>query len=143
MQKVHKNRRSRLEENFEYLLNDLNIDYKYEDKKLIYIIPESQHTYLIDWSLPNNIYIETKGYLSDHKERSKYILIKQQYPNIDLRFIFENPNKLCGGTKYTHEVWAIKNGFKYCGIKDIETIKEWLQNDSINKRKKAKVIDET
>lgn len=119
-------RRSKLEERFEYLLNDLQIQYKYEKDKLTYIIPESKHTYLIDWSLPNNLFCETKGYLSDHQERTKYLLIKQQYPNLDLRFVFGDPNKLCGGMKMTHAQWAIKNGFQYCSIKDYETIKEWL-----------------
>lgn len=123
-------RRSKLEENFEYLLNDLEVKYKYEDTKLTYIVPESKHTYLIDWSLPNNIYVETKGYLSDHKERSKYILIKEQYPNLDLRFVFMDCNKLCGGAKYSHGTWATKNGFKYCSIKDYEIIKEWLNEAS-------------
>lgn len=119
-------RRSKLEERFEYLLNDLQIQYKYEKDKLTYIIPESKHTYLIDWSLPNNLFCETKGYLSDHQERTKYLLIKQQYPNLDLRFVFGDPNKLCGGMKMTHAQWAIKNGFKYCSIKDYNIIKEWL-----------------
>ncbi|MBK8117428.1 MAG: endonuclease I [Candidatus Accumulibacter sp.] len=123
-------RRSKLEENFEYLLNDLEVKYKYEDTKLTYIVPESKHTYLIDWSLPNNIYVETKGYLSDHKERSKYILIKEQYPNLDLRFVFMDCNKLCGGAKYSHGTWATKQGFKYCSIKDYEIIKEWLNETS-------------
>ncbi len=123
-------RRSKLEENFEYLLNDLEVKYKYEDTKLTYTIPESKHTYLIDWSLPNNIYVETKGYLSDHKERSKYILIKEQYPNLDLRFVFMDCNKLCGGAKYSHGTWATKQGFKYCSIKDYEIIKEWLNETS-------------
>ena len=123
-------RRSKLEENFEYLLNDLEVKYKYEDTKLTYIVPESKHTYLIDWSLPNNIYVETKGYLSDHKERSKYILIKEQYPELDLRFVFMDCNKLCGGAKYSHGTWATKQGFKYCSIKDYEIIKEWLNETS-------------
>jgi len=123
-------RRSKLEENFEYLLNDLEVQYKYEDTKLTYTVPESKHTYLIDWSLPNNIYVETKGYLSDHKERSKYLLIKEQYPNLDLRFVFMDCNKLCGGAKYTHGTWATKNGFKYCSIKDYDTIKEWVNETS-------------
>lgn len=123
-------RRSKLEENFEYLLNDLEVQYKYEDTKLTYTVPESKHTYLIDWSLPNNIYVETKGYLSDHKERSKYILIKEQYPNLDLRFVFMDCNKLCGGAKYSHGTWATKNGFKYCSIKDYETIKKWVNETS-------------
>jgi len=124
-------RRSKLEENFEYLLNDLEVKYKYEDTKLTYIVPESKHTYLIDWSLPNNIYVETKGYLSDHKERSKYILIKEQYPELDLRFVFMDCNKLCGGAKYSHGTWATKQGFKYCSIKDYEIIKEWLNENAL------------
>lgn len=126
------NRRSKLEDTFEIILNEYNINYNYELTKLTYIIPESKHTYLIDWTLPNNLYIETKGYLSNAQERNKYKLIKQQYPNIDLRFVFDNPNKLCGGTKYTHAVWAEKNKFKYCGIKDIETILEWVSHDNKN-----------
>lgn len=125
-------RRSKLEENFEYLLKDLQVQYKYEDKKLIYTVPESKHTYLIDWSLPDNLYLETKGYLSDHAERTKYLLIKEQYPDLDLRFIFLDCNKLCGGTKYSHGTWAIKHGFKHCSIKDIKTIKEWLNETSSN-----------
>jgi len=123
-------RRSKLEENFEYLLKEFNVPYKYEKDKLCYVIPESKHTYLIDWSLPNNIFVETKGYLSDHQERTKYLLIKQQYPNLDLRFVFGDPNKLCGGMKQTHAQWAIKNGFKYCSIRDYDTIKEWVNETS-------------
>ena len=123
-------RRSKLEENFEYLLKEFNVLYEYEKDKLCYIIPESKHTYLIDWSLPNNIFVETKGYLSDHQERTKYLLIKQQYPNLDLRFVFGDPNKLCGGMKQTHAQWAIKNGFKYCSIRDYDTIKEWVNETS-------------
>ena len=123
-------RRSKLEENFEYLLKEFNVPYEYEKDKLCYVIPESKHTYLIDWSLPNNIFVETKGYLSDHQERTKYLLIKQQYPNLDLRFVFGDPNKLCGGMKQTHAQGAIKNGFKYCSIRDYDTIKEWVNETS-------------
>ena len=123
-------RRSKLEENFEYLLNDLQVQYKYEDTKLTYSVPESKHTYLIDWALPNNIYVETKGYLSDHQERTKYLLIQQQYPELDLRFVFGDCNKLCGGTKYSHGTWASKHGFLYCGIKDMEIIKQWVQESA-------------
>lgn len=123
-------RRSKLEENFEYLLNDLQVQYNYENIKLTYTIPESKHTYLIDWSLPNNIYVETKGYLSDHKERTKYLLIKEQYPELDLRFVFMDSNKPCGGAKYSHGTWATKHGFLYCGIKDMEIIKQWVQESA-------------
>ena len=119
-------RRSRLEQKFEYILNDLNVPYTYETTVIPYIIPESKHKYTIDWSLDNQLFIETKGWLSSSTERQKYELIKKQYPNLDLRFVFANPNKYCGGTKYSHATWAKKQGFKYCSINDYETIKEWL-----------------
>lgn len=108
-------------------MTNLNVPWTYETKIISYTIPESVHTYTVDFSINiKDIHIEGKGFLSDHTERNKYILIKQQYPDIDLRFVFENPNKLCGGMKQTHAEWAIKQGFKYCSIKDYETIEKWV-----------------
>lgn len=124
-----KKRRSKLELKFEEILKENNVEYDYEVTKIQYIIPESKHTYTVDWTIGNGTLLETKGYLSDHRERNKYILIKQQQPDIDLRFVFDNENKLCGGTKMTHGKWAEKAGFQYCSIKDIDTIKEWTQKE--------------
>lgn len=120
-------RRSRLEERFEKLIQDVGVDYEYEVTKIPYVVPESNHKYTVDWSIINGIFIETKGYLSDHAERKKYVLIKEQHPEIDLRFVFDNVNKLCGGTKQTHGAWATKNGFKFCDIRDKEQIESWLR----------------
>lgn len=108
------------------LLNEQDAFWDYEVTKIPYIVPESKHNYTVDFTLTNNILIEGKGYLSDSTERNKYILIKQQFPDIDLRFIFANNKKLCGGMKTTHEDWAKKNGFKYCSIKDIDVINSWI-----------------
>ena len=124
-------RRSKLEDRFETLLRSLNVLFNYEVTKISYTVPESKHIYTVDWTINDKVLCETKGILIDHQERNKYILIKQQYPNIDLRFVFENPNKLCGGMKQTHAEWATKHGFKYCSIKDYETIEKWV-NESIN-----------
>lgn len=119
-------RRSRLELRFEDILLANKAEYEYEVTKIPYIVPESKHNYTVDWTLLNGLLIETKGYLSDHQERYKYVLIKQQYPDLDLRFVFDNPNKLCGGTKYTHAKWADKFGFKWCSIKDLDQIQQWI-----------------
>ena len=121
-----KKRRSKLESKFEDILIANQAEYEYEVTKIKYTVPESQHTYTVDWSILNGPLIETKGYLSDHQERTKYVLLKQQYPDLDLRFVFDNPNKLCGGTKYTHAKWAEKYGFQYCSIRDLEQIKQWV-----------------
>lgn len=122
--------RSKLEIKIVDILNQGNQLWSYEVTKIPYIIPESNHTYTVDFTLNNGILIEGKGYLSDHQERHKYVLLKQQYPDLDLRFVFDNPNKLCGGTKYTHAKWADKFGFKWCSIKDVEQIQSWINERS-------------
>lgn len=122
-----KKKRSKLEEKFAEFLDEYEIIYDYEVTKIPYIVPESKHTYTVDWTLGNGMLIETKGYLSDHAERQKYILLKQQHPNLDLRFVFANPNKLCGGMKTTHAQWATKHGFKWCSVTDHEQLLNWVK----------------
>lgn len=124
-----KKRRSKLELQFEDLLKGFDVQYEYEITKVPYIVPESNHTYTVDWTIINGLLIETKGYLSDHTERQKYILIKKQHPEIDLRFVFQDPNKKCGGMKTTHAQWADKQGFKWCSIKDTDQLKQWITED--------------
>ena len=123
-----KKRRSKLELKFEEIIKEFNVEYDYEVTKIPYTIPESNHNYTVDWTFINGLLVETKGYLSDHKERYKYVLLKQQHPDLDLRFVFDNPNKLCGGTKQTHGAWATKYGFKWCSIRDVEQIKQWIKD---------------
>lgn len=122
-----KKRRSKLELKFEDILKESLADYSYETQILNYTIPESKHKYIVDFSTSNGIAWEVKGWLSDHQERQKYLLVKQQNPNVDLRFVFDNINKLCGGTKYTHKTWCEKNGFQYCSVKDVDIIKQWVE----------------
>lgn len=124
---IEKKRRSKLEMKFEEILKESLAEYTYETQIIPYIVPESKHKYIVDFSTNNGILWEVKGWLSDHQERQKYILVKQQHPEVDLRFVFDNINKLCGGTKYTHKTWCEKNGFRYCSVKDIDTIKSWIQ----------------
>ena len=123
------NRRSKLEQQFESMLKEFNVQYDYEITKVPYIVPQSDHTYTVDWTIINGLLIETKGYLADSTERKKYILIKEQHPELDLRFVFSDPNKKCGGMKTTHAQWADKAGFKWCSIRDTEQIKQWITED--------------
>ena len=124
---TNQRRRSKLEERFETILQEFGVTYEYEVTKIPYTIPESYHVYTVDWTVLNGKLIETKGYLSDHAERRKYVLLKEQHPELDLRFVFDNPNKLCGGTKMSHAKWADKYGFKWCSIKDTEQILNWIK----------------
>ena len=119
--------RSNLEKKFVEILNNLEAEFMYEAVKIPYVIPESNHNYIVDFVSKNGVFWELKGYLSDHKERYKYVLLKQQHPDLDLRFVFDNPNKLCGGTKMTHAKWAEKYNFPYCSIRDVEQIQQWVK----------------
>ena len=58
-----KKRRSKLEIKFEEILKDFEVEYDYEVTKIPYTIPESKHTYTVDWTLLNGMLLETKGYL--------------------------------------------------------------------------------
>ena len=120
-------RRSKLELTFEKILQDNEVDYEYEVTKIPYTVPQSDHKYIVDWTIRNGVLIETKGWLENLTERRKYQLIKEQHPEIDIRFVFANPQKACGGVKMTHEEWALKYGFKYCSINDREQIVSWIK----------------
>lgn len=117
--------RSKLEEKFAAILEEVGIDGQYEAQKLKYTVPQSNHTYLVDFS-PNGQTWEVKGFLRDYDERHKYQLIKEQHPEVDLIFCFDSVEKKITGTKMTHGQWAEKYGFRYCSIKDKETIIKWL-----------------
>jgi hypothetical protein len=73
--------------------------------------------------LPNGIVVETKGYF-ETADRQKHILVKAQHPELDLRFVFSNPDKpISKGSKTSYAMWCEKNGFLYAkGV----IPKEWL-----------------
>ena len=107
--------RSNLEEVISNQLTKNNINFQYENKANLvkYIKPITNHTYLPDFKLSNGVIIETKGrfLLSDRK---KHLLIKQQHPELDIRFLFSNSNvKISKGSKTTYADWCTKNGFKF------------------------------
>lgn len=123
--------RSKLETKIVSILNNAQTNWNYEVTIIPYVVPESDHKYTVDFTLGNGILIEGKGYLADHRERYKYVLLKQQHPTIDLRFVFDNPSKLVGGTKMTHAKWAEKYGFPYCSIKDVDQIESWIKEKNV------------
>lgn len=85
----------------------------YEVRKVRYTIPQSDHTYSVDFELPNGILVETKGKL-ELKDRAKHLLIQAQYPELDLRFVFQRPtDPIYPGSKTTYAMWADKHGFKW------------------------------
>ena len=115
--------KSGLEENISNQIASKGIEVKYESEKVAYIVPASQHTYNPDFRLPNGIIIETKGRFVA-ADRKKHQLVKEQHPNLDIRFVFSNSkNKISKNSKTTYGMWCEKNGFKYA---DKEIPEEWF-----------------
>ena len=115
--------RSGLEELNSELLKSLFIDPKYEQFYLEYLVPETKHRYTPDFVLPNGIIIETKG-VWDAEDRKKHLLIRQQYPKLDIRFVFSRSRTpIYKGSKTTYASFCEANGFLYA---DKKIPVEWL-----------------
>ena len=116
--------KSGLEESISQQIEGRGIEVKYESEEVSYIIPASEHTYHPDFRLPNGIRVETKGrfVLADRK---KHLLVKEQNPQLDIRFVFSNSkNKINKKSKTTYGMWCEKHGFKYA---DKEIPQSWFE----------------
>jgi hypothetical protein len=115
--------KSGLEENISIQIESKGIVVQYESEKIPYTIPATQHTYNPDFRLPNGIIVETKGRFVA-ADRKKHQLVKEQHPELDIRFVFSNSkNKISKNSKTTYGIWCEKNGYKYA---DKEIPEEWF-----------------
>jgi hypothetical protein len=116
--------RSGLEEKVADQLSQAGIPCDYESQVIPYEKPASKHRYTPDFPLPNGIFIETKGrFLSD--DRKKHLLIKQQHPRLDIRFVFSSSKtRISKTSKTSYAAWCEKYGFLYADKWIPET---WLQ----------------
>lgn len=107
--------RSALEATQAAILDQAGVKYGYEDETITYTVPSRTARYLIDFRLPNDIIVETKG-IFDAADRQKHLLIREQHPDRDIRFVFGNPNlPIYPGSPTTCAEWCDKHGFKWAG----------------------------
>ena len=94
-------------------LNEQKIKFEYETTVIDYIKPQTEHTYTIDFTLPNGILVETKGrWVAE--DRKKHLLIKKQHPELDIRIVFmSGKTKIRKGSKTTYGDWCDKNGIQW------------------------------
>ena len=116
--------RSGLEGSNAQLLEREKVPVLYEQFKIRYIVPQSFHTYTPDFELPNGIIIETKG-VWDAKDRAKMLLVRAQYPDLDIRMVFSRSKApIAKGSKTTMAQFCEANGIKYA---DKLIPLEWLK----------------
>lgn len=116
--------RSQLEQRIANDLDRRGVHYQYESLTLEYQRPPSKYT--PDFVLPNGIILEAKGHLSQD-DRKKMKLVKDQHPEMDIRFIFQNANnKIRKGSKTTYAAWADRWGFQWAENRVPE---EWLREE--------------
>lgn len=116
-------KRSGLEVKITRELDAAGVPYQYEMFKLTYVIPERRTTYMPDLVLPNGIIIELKGQW-ETKDRKKHKLIKEQYPDLDIRIVFSNSKSKIGKrSKTTYGDYCNGLGIRYA---DKAIPQEWL-----------------
>ena len=115
--------RSGLEQDNAKLLEGYNVDYEYEKFKIKFTA--KPRTYTPDFRLSNGIIVETKGRFIP-SDRTKHLLVKEQHPELDIRFVFSNSNQRLSKTStQTYGGWCERHGFLYAnGLIPVEWLKE-------------------
>lgn len=119
--------RSGLEDSVNESLQSTGLSYGYETEVITYVQPAVSRKYTPDFIMTKKaggtMYLETKGRWVK-TDRQKFDWIFDQYPGIDIRFVFQNPNaKLYKGSKTTYAQYCDKKGWKWAK-KDVP--QEWL-----------------
>lgn len=94
-------------------LEELGVPFEYEQFTIRYTVPERLAKYTPDFILPSGIVIETKGRFVT-ADRTKHRLIREQFPDLDIRIVFSNPNATIGKkSKTTYAMWSERLGIPY------------------------------
>jgi len=103
--------RSGLEQRIAHDLEKRGVTFEYESLQIPY--QRKLSVYNPDFILPNSIIIEAKGRLTT-ADRVKMLLVKDQHPYLDIRFVFQRAqNKIRKGSKTTYAMWSDRHGFPW------------------------------
>ncbi len=104
-------------------LKKKKIKFTYEKEKIKWVDLRVR-TYTPDFVLANGIIIETKGRFVA-SDRRKHKEIARQFPELDIRFVFQNSRaKLYKGSKSCYADWCKKYNFIFA---DKLIPEEWLK----------------
>ena len=119
--------RSKFEYTFAKRLEELKLKARYESEKIHFIQPEKKRTYIPDWTIRRNVYVETKGRFTA-ADRQKILWVRQQNPKTTVYMLFQNSKvTLSKVSKTTYADWCDKNGIIWADIKDEDRWKDWFK----------------
>lgn len=105
--------RSGLEKAAADQLKAAGVPVAYEEVVLPYTIPARQAKYTVDFRLPDGTLIETKGRFVT-EDRKKHKLIRDQYPDLKLVIVFQNPNaRISKKSATTYAKWCDDHGIAW------------------------------
>lgn len=101
----------------------LGVKYEYETLRVTYF-PKKARFYKPDLILPNGIILELKGEFQT-SDRTKHLAVREDNPDLDIRFVFSNPNnRLNKQSKTTYAMWCETHAFKFCAASSFT--RSWL-----------------
>jgi hypothetical protein len=105
--------RSGLEEAVASILREQGVDFGYEVAPIPFTEPAKKRRYTPDFWLPSGIIIETKGRFVT-ADRAKMKLVKEQHPDLDIRFVFSNAaSRISKRSRTTYALWCDAHGFPW------------------------------
>ncbi len=126
--------RSGLEEVVAAILEEQGVAFGYEVASIPFVEPAKSRRYTPDFWLSSGIIIETKGRFVT-ADRTKMKLIKEQYPDLDIRFIFSNARaRISKRSRTTYARWCDVQGFPWAHRK---VPAAWLAEEGTAKAKRA------
>lgn len=104
--------KSGLEDDMAACLLSHGIDPNYEAEVIPYEVPSTWHKYTPDFPLAKFV-LETKGrFLA--ADRKKHLLVREQYPLLDLRIVFSNAKaRLSKKSRTTYAMWCDQHGIQW------------------------------
>ena len=112
---------------YNYLKNN-KVHFVYEGMKIKFELPTQKKSYTPDFPINDRFIVEAKGAFNS-ADRKKHKLIREQHPELDIRFIFSNSKTKIGKKSLTtYGKWCELFKFKFHCIQSTKTPfpQEWL-----------------
>jgi hypothetical protein len=122
--------RSGFERKTKTCLDEAKVQYEYETERIPYTVPETRKNYIPDFKVTTRsgktIYVECKGrWLANDFQKLK--LVKQQYPDLDLRMVFQRDLPIRKGSNTRYSTRAMKLNIPFTVSSKGTVPQQWLE----------------